>query len=224
MEAHIKHCVINVAIGGWYPRGQERLVNSLIHHGYNGKILTWCNEFPNDNYDKSSPYNVKAAAFEEAIKLGFTHIFWLDCSAWLLKDISPIFDILNSDGYYGWKSGYNCAQTCCDKCLDYFGVLRDDAEKMLDCSTSMFGVNITNPIGKEFIERFIQACKDGIATTSRFHDNQSQDSRFAFSRQEQSIASILYNTMGMRLHDPNHLSCYYAPEMPESVLLTMRGM
>jgi hypothetical protein len=223
MESKVKACVINAAIGGWYPEGQKRLVKSLNFHGFNWDILTWT-DWPNDSFDKSCNYNVKAAAFEEAINQGYTHILWLDCSVWAVKDPNPIFDIINETGYYFWANGYNCAQECSDICLDYFQVSRDQAEQMLIASTSMFGVNINNPIGKEFIERFIQSAKDRVFHGSRFHDNQSSDPRFLWHRQDQSAASIIANQLGCKIHNPGDLSSYYETQLPESVIFTMRGM
>ncbi len=224
MDSNTKHCIINSFTNdGWYKRGSERLKNSLIHHGYSGDIIIY-EGFANDNYDKLCKYNVKAAAFEETIKKGYTHLLWLDCSVWALKNPDAIFDVINQEGYYFWKSGYNCAQTCNDNSLNYFDLSRDEAEKMPDCSTSMFGVNLSNPKAMEFITRFINACKDGVAVGSRFHDGQSKDERFLFHRQEQSVASLLIGLMGLRMHDPAEYSIYYQQEMPDSVIFTMRGM
>jgi hypothetical protein len=223
MESKVKACVINAAIGSWYPEGQKRLKQSLIHHGFNWDILTWT-DWPNDSFDKSCNYNVKAAAFEEAIKQGYTHILWLDASVWAVKDPNPIFDIINETGYYFWANGYNCAQECSDICLHYFELSRDQAEQMPIASTSMFGVNINNPIGKEFIERFLQSAKDRVFHGSRFHDNQSSDPRFLWHRQDQSAASIIANQLGCKIHNPRDLSSYYETQLPESVIFTMRGM
>lgn len=223
MESSIKHCIINVGIGAWYPTGSKRLERSLIYHGYTGDILIW-NEWPNDNYDKSCPYNAKAAAFEEAIKLGYTHIGWLDCSCWAVSDPNKFLNIINNDGYFlGENTGYNCAQVCNDKCLEYFGVSRDAAEKIPDTLTGCFGVNMGNPVGKFFIEDWIQAAKDGIFVSSRFHNNESQDPRFLFSRQDQMCASILAHRHGMKLGDFFEIADYGATGK-ENVIFALRGL
>jgi hypothetical protein len=226
MESTIKHCIINAGIGGWYPKGSERLERSLIYHGYTGDILIWKNEWPNDNYDKSCIYNIKAAAFEEAIKRGYTHIFWMDCSTWIVYDIAPLFDKLNEKGWYITSSGYNCAQTCNDKSIEYFGFTRDEAEKIKDTSTCSFGVNINNPKGEEFAKLFIQSAKDGIFGGSRLHDGQSSDPRFMFHRQDQSAASLIAGKLEMELSPINVEICYYADNrpLPESTIITLRGM
>lgn len=224
MDSNIKHCIINAALGFWYPKGQQRLIKSLNYHGFSGDVLTWCNEWPNENYDKSCPYNIKAAAFEEAIKLGYTHICWADCSVWAIQNPDLIFDVINAEGYYFWKSGYNCAEVCSDKCLEYFAIDRDLAETYPDTCTGNFGVNVGTEIGKRFIEEWIQSAKDGIFSGSRMHDGQSQDPRFKFHRQDQACASIIANKLGMKMYDPNKYSCYYEPNMNPDVIYVMRGM
>jgi len=224
MESTIKNCIINASNGnGWYPKGTRRLKRSLIEHGYSGDILTWF-DFPNDDFDKRNPYHVKASAFTEAIKLGYTHILWLDCSVWAIGNPDKIFDVINESGYYFWSSGYNCAQTCNDKCLDYFGIYRDEAEHYPDCSTSMFGVNLSNPTASQFIQEWLQSAHDGMFNGSRNHDGQSNDERFMFHRQDQSCASIILNKLGMQITPANIYSSYYSPKQNESVLFTMRGM
>jgi hypothetical protein len=137
-----------------------------------------------------------------------------------------VFDEIHDKGYYFWTSGYNCAQTCSDRCLDYFGVTRDEAEKMNEASTSMFGLNLRTEEGNEFVRRFLQAAKDDVFKGSREHDGQSSDPRFLFHRQDQSAASIIANQMGMNITPPNILSSYYHGGQPQnkSVVFVMRGM
>jgi hypothetical protein len=224
MESSVKHCIINASDGNkWYPKGTKRLVKSLVYHGFSGDILTW-EYWPNNEWDKTNPYHVKLCAFEEAIKLGYTHILWLDCSVWAIKNPDPIFDLINSSGYYMWSSGYNCAQVCSDSCLEYFKISRDQAEKIPDCSSSMIGLNLDNPIASQFINRWVHSASMGQFYGSRQHDNQSQDPRFLFHRQDQSCASIIAHSLGMQLTPPNIYSSYYITEQKESVIFTMRGM
>lgn len=216
--------VINAALGYWYPRGQKRLKESLENMAFKGDFIGWTDEWPNNNYEKKCPYNVKAAAFEQTIQAGYDIIIWLDCSVWACKPIDKIIEIIQNEGYYFWRSGYNCAQTCSDACINYFGVNRDKAETFHDSSTSMFGINMNHPQGKEFINRWIQAAKDGVFHGSREHDNQSADPRFMFHRQDQSAASMLIGLMGLKMYDPGIYSMYDSNEVPESVILLMRGM
>jgi len=224
MESKIKHCIVNASNGaGWYPLGSKRLKESLIYHGFNGDIIIYDN-FPNDEYNKENPYNIKASAISQVLKMGYTHILWLDCSVWAIRNPNLIFDVINEHGYYFWRSGFNAAQCCSDKCLKYFNISRDEAENYQDCSTSMFGFNTENELGKKFIEIWLKSAKDNVFDGSRLHDNQSEDSRFLFHRQDQSAATIILNQLNMKLTDPGIYSEYYSDNISKSVLFTMRGM
>lgn len=220
----MKDCIINVAFGQWYPKGQKRLVNSLIHHGYAGDILTWTNDWPNGNYDGNNLYCVKSASLEESINKGFTHILWLDCSMWAIKNPKPIFDYIDEHGVYAETNGYNASQECSDKCLKYFGVTRDEAENIPMCSSGVLGININNPLGKEFSEMWIQSAKDGIWDGSRGHGKQSHDKRFLHHRQDQSAASIIIHKLGIKLNELGTHFNYYGQGENEKTIFLCQGM
>lgn len=208
----------------WYPKGSERLEQSLINVGWNNyKIF---NGYSLGIYNSSCPYTVKADILHTAsILTPARRLLWVDCSVWAIKNPKPIFDIIKRDGYYFWSSGYNAAQTCSDKCLEYFGIDRDTAETYEDCSTSIFGVDIDSEVGLEFLKKWLTAAYDGVFHGSREHDNQSADSRFLFHRQDQSAATCIIGKMGLKIHRPKEHCMYDVDgEAPESVIFKMRGM
>lgn len=226
MDVSIKHCIVNAHTNnGWYPQGQERLKRSLIFHGSTADHL-FLDGFVMGGYDESCPYNVKAAAMEEAALMGYERILWLDCSVWAINNPMKMWDVINNEGYFLWKSGFNCAQVCSDRCLEYFGVTRDEVESWPDCSTSMFGVNMSNPIGEQFLNMWIQAAKDGIFKSNRNKDpKDSTDPRFMFARQDQMVASIIAGKLGMKMHDPNEFTAYYDSSVDQSKLIfLMQGI
>jgi hypothetical protein len=190
------------------------------------KTITYL-DFPNDKFDNSNPYNIKASALYQARLEGFSNVYlWADCSVWAIKNISPIYDIIERDGYYLLSSGYNAAQTCSDKCLDYFKITRDEAEKIPDSSTMVFGFDLNSDVGFKFYINFIFASSNGIFNGSREHDNQSQDPRFLFHRQDQSAATCIAHKLGMKLHSFGQHVAYDQDEVtpPESVVMLARGM
>lgn len=225
MESSIKHCIINCGVNGWYPKGTQRLERSLIYHGFNGDIITWREYPPGSPTHEEYPYAMKIYAFDEAIRRGYTHILWLDCSVWAVRDPNPIFDVINQDGYYLWNSGYPVGETCNDNCLNWYGVSRDEAMAISDISTSMVGINITNPVGEGFYNLWKESMLAGCFRGSRhYNPSESSDPRFRFHRQDQSGASLAAHRYQMKIHEPGIYSCYYEPNMPESIIFTMRGM
>jgi hypothetical protein len=225
MESSNKYCIINASTGThWYKRGTERLKRSLIYHGFSGDILTW-DKFPCGGYDESNPYNIKAAAFQEAIVKGYTHILWLDCSVWCVKDPTPLFDVINDRGYYLIDNGYNCRQECNDFILNHYRISYDSANDMRMISSGIFAVNINNPEGGDFIKEFISAGQSGLFKGSREHDGQSNDKRFMHHRQDQSAASLIANKLLMTIETMGQsVVTYYEEKMRDNVIFAIRGM
>lgn len=218
----IQKAIVNACtLVGWYPEGAARLRASIISK--DTTILHYAG-YPISGYNESNPYTVKASAIEKAIDEGFTKILWMDCSVWCIKDIQPIWDIIDNQGYYFTSSGYNAAQTCSDKSLAYFGITRDEAEMMPDSNTAIFGVDLDHTQGSEFIYRWLKASKDGVFDGSRYHDNQSSDPRFMFHRQDQSAATLLIGLMGLNFTEAGLYQSANISQYKDSVVLLMCGM
>lgn len=208
--------VINVAIGKGYERGQLRLFRSLSNVPELA-FIQW-QRFPPWEGTKDCTYVCKAAAFEQAIAKGYTSILWLDASVVVSGSLDPLFAHAEREGVYLPTSGYNCAQTCNDRILDYFQIDRDAAETIPDASSGCIAVDILHPKGKEFARMFIQAAKDGMFHGSRHHDGQSQDPRFLFHRQDQSAAGLIAHVLGIEKRPFGELCGYFPNTTPTQVV------
>lgn len=205
-----KPVIINCGIGGWYKAGSERLERSLIHHGYAGDMLFWRDELPpNCPSHNDNPYAFKIAAFREAIKQGYTHIMWLDCSFWAIKNPMPLFDIVVDKGIFAFRSGYNCANTCPDNLLAEIGITRDEAEQVPETATGIVGLNMDNPDGQKVFEIWADLCDRGFFKNSRVHNpNESADPRYLFGRQDQSNFSMALYKAGVSFNYIDYVSYY----------------
>lgn len=193
-------CVISFGHGGHYPVGVSRLERSLNFTGWAGGIMTWKNELPPDCPDPNDyPYAFKVYCFEEAFKEGYKVVLWADASVYPIKPIMPIFDYINDNGLYFFKSGYSLAETTTDALLRYAGnINREDLINVSEFATGLVGINIENPKGKEFFETWKQYMLDGMFKGSRFHNPaDSAHPLFRFSRQDQAAASVVLHKMGI---------------------------
>lgn len=191
-------CFINVGIGEWYCHGSDRLAASLRAHNFPGDIFIW-KDWPEIPFPRDVIYNCKAAAFQQVIDAGYTTIIWGDSSIFAQADVLPFVGHVCEKGMWIGQSGYNGAQTCSDAALKYFDVTRDEAEKMPDTATGLFGVNLDFEQPRTFIELWIKAAREGAFVGSRMHGGQSDDLRFKFHRQDQSAATLILGKMGVRL-------------------------
>jgi len=204
MENINKAVIINCGVGGWYGHGSRRLKKSLNFVGWAGETIIYDDTYPPDSYrHEDIPYYMKIAAFEEAIRQGFTHILWCDSSIFAVENPVKMFDIIDEQGFWFFSSGYNMAQSANDTALAAAGMSRDEAETVNEWASGCVGVNLNNPNGKAIYERWKELMDAGISKGSRLHDNQSKDKRFLFHRQDQTCLSLaiwelkLKNTKGL---------------------------
>jgi len=194
-----KAVIINCGVGNWYGHGSRRLAKSLNFVGWAGETLIWADEYPPNSYQHEDyPYYMKIAAFEEAIKQGFTHILWLDSSFFATENPMKMFDIISEQGYYFFSSGYNLAQSVNDTALAAVGLSRDEAETVTEWASGCVGIRIDNPNGLKLYTRWKELMDAGLSRGSRQHDNQSADPRFLFHRQDQSCLALAAWELGLR--------------------------
>lgn len=214
--------IINAALGYWYPKGQQRLLESLRDVNCPDNIATFLS-YPKPGYNEQNPYTVKASCFEWA--QAEKTIIWLDCSIWAINKIEPLIDHIKTHGHYFYKSGYNCAQSCNDYSLKYFGVSRDMAEDMPELASNLMALDMSFPKSQAFVIEFIRAAKAGVFDGSRDHAGQSEDPRFLFHRQDQSAASLIANKLGMEISEPNHFLVYEGLAEPnKNTIFKLQGM
>lgn len=207
--------IVNGYVGdGWYKEGQLRLYKSILEH--EGEKYKGYGLYSNEDikmlslYSKDCPYTCKAAVIKHAIELGYHKILWLDCSVTLLKPLDEFWEIVDKNGYYFMAGGWNCAQECNDRSLEYFGYTRDEAELIHSLWSCIFALDLRNEKAKKVCDLFLQAAKDGIFHGSRHHDNQSYDPRFKHHRQDQSVLSLAFHKVGLQIFHPPQIHMWYA--------------
>lgn len=198
------------AINGWYSAGLDRLERSLVFNGSAADFLFYRNEYPpNSPSHNDNPYAFKIYGFREAIRRGYNVMIHIDASFWAIKNPDPLFDIVNEYGNFGFRSGYNCAQTCTDKLLEAIGINRDEAEEMPETATGIIGINYSNPKGKEVFDCWADLCDNGYFINSRIHNSdESQDKRFLFGRQDQSAYNMALYKAGVRFSYEDYVAYY----------------
>lgn len=215
-----KSVIISAGIGGWYAQGVKRLEQSLNFNGWAGNVLTWKDEYPpNSHKHEDFPYYMKIAAFEEALRQGYTHILWLDASFWAVKNPMKMFDLINEQGYYFFSSGYNLAQSVNDTALQYVNLSRDNAEGVTEWASGCVGINFENEQGKSLYLKWKEFMDAGLSKGSRWHDNQSEDERFLFHRQDQSCLSLACWELGLKNERGLNMVSYKGTNFDENELI-----
>lgn len=199
MENIHKAVIISCGVNGWYGRGVSRLERSLHFEGWAGDTIFYKDEYPQNCHSHNDvPYYFKIAAFEEALRRGYTHVLWADASFWAVKNPVRLFDLINDQGYYFFSSGYNLAQSVNDYALQVAGVSRDEAEGATEWASGLVGINYENPDGKRLYETWKEYMDLGLSRGVK-HQNkdESQDPRFLAHRQDQSCLSLAAYKLGL---------------------------
>lgn len=193
-----KPIIICAGIKHWYPVGAVRLERSLIFNGWPCAIKIWTDYPEGCPAHEDVPYYFKISAFEWAIKEGYTHILWCDCSLWSVRNPMALFDLINDQGYWFFSSGYNLAQTANDAALEGAGISRDEAESATEWASGCLGFNFFNPDGKRLYTLWKEYMDKGMSRGSRNHDGGSEDPRFLHHRQDQTCLSLAAHKLGLR--------------------------
>lgn len=218
-------CIINLATGR-YIKGQARLAQSIP----DVPKLFWQNESeigaPPHNQNQ---YAFKIFGFREAERQGYRFVLWLDASVWAVRDTQPIFDHIKEYGYIMQYAGHNCGRWANDKCLEHFGITRDEAEKMpMYGNAGFLGLDLHDLTATNFLMLWEKAMQNGIFKGSwdNRHQTESKDPRCAGHRHDMVTGSIIANQLDMKYQDSGDWLVYAPPDkqVKETVIFKAQGL
>jgi len=199
--------IISVGVGGWHPKGVARLSESLKDTGWDGDLLTWTDGYPDGSPLHSEvPYAFKPYAFKAAFDLGYTHVQWCDASMWAVKNPDPIFDLIDSQGYFFIENGFMNGQYSSDTSCEYFGYTREQAWKMRQVVGGTIGLHKDK--AAEFFKRYIESvptfkgCEPVKDSWNNDNLQVSTDPKCRGHRHDQTAASFIADQLGCTILPP----------------------
>lgn len=229
----MKRCILNVAVGAWYPAGQDRLVNSLKQFNFQGDVLLWKNQYPPGSPDHATlPYGFKSYAMQHALEKGYETLLWLDASCWAIQPLESLFDHIESVGHVfsaenpngiGWTAG----QWLKDAALSKLGITRDEALKIELLGGMFMGVNTRHERSKAWLNAFIDICQDGhtlVGPLRNVNGSVSSDPRCLGHVADQAVASVIAHRLGMALTQPPVWRDWYKSVPDNRTVIAARGM
>lgn len=191
-----KRCIINVAVGQWYPCGQDRLKQSLLDHKFQGSFFGWRNEYPPGSPPHEEiPDAFKSYAFQFALQQGCTTILWLDASCWAIRPLEPMFEAIEQEGHLFFNNGWNIGQWCKDSALTTLHLERESSFSLPDLTGMCIGIDYTNARSKAWLDEFVTVCQDRVTLPGPFPrcnpGEISSDPRVLGHAHEQTVAGAL---------------------------------
>ena len=183
---------------------QATLIKSIHKHHPDATIFSFHDPkdiHPDCPTHAEAPYGFKVYAVEYARNLGYDVVIWLDSPNRLIKPIDQWVEEISKVGVYLQKDGWWCGQWANDKCLDYFGVTRDEAMNIHNIYACILGFDFRHPITPVFFNLWKTACKKGMfAGKGHNRDKtESQDERCLGHRYDQTCAELIAHQLNLLL-------------------------
>lgn len=215
------NCIINVATSGaWYERGSQRLAESLAPVNYMGEIKIWSGMYPEGCPPHSEiPYGFKPHAFKWAKEAGMKKVIWMDSSVWAQKDIQPIFDIIEKQGYMILRNGWTTGNWSTDEQLSAYNLTREEAFSVPHAMANVIGINFDSYIGNLIFEEYFNNQHLFKGAWKNENGEVSADKRVLGSRHDQTILSLIVHKYKLELTNPQGIIDYNTGNT-ESILLT----
>lgn len=150
----MKRAVVSFA-NGQYLSKLDRLKDSFKGRT-NADLITFT-DFAQINCKPHSvvPYLFKPYAIQKAIDLGYETVLWCDSPVVAVKDVGPVFDYIEENGYMFFDNiGHPLGMWANDKSLNHFKVSREEAMTIRQIMACVMGFDFTNPMVKSIFTKY----------------------------------------------------------------------
>lgn len=152
----MKVCFVNVAFGGWYPRGQERLRKQCEANGI--EFVGFGNYRPDFEAAKMhydlGPYSFKPRAIKMAHEqTGADLVIWADSSVVIAEpnELPDFFERVAKAGVWAQYGANYLGSWCNENALRIMGLTREQAMKIFLPIAGLVGFNMERPDAMELL-------------------------------------------------------------------------
>ena len=112
----------------------------------------------------------------------------MDASIYPVKDITPVFEYIESNGHLFQKAGHGVDRWCNDYCREYFNLSSKESEVMQLFSAGFTGLSFRNMRTLDFFIQWKEAATNGAFK-----------GEWGNHRHDMTCASIIAHRLGMKL-------------------------
>lgn len=169
MKTQLRRVVVNFADTPHYQIGQERLRVATLNHCSGAEFHCWSRIQSGWPTHQQKPYAFKAYAMRDLLHRGAEVILWADACILPIRDMEPLWQRIERDGYWISNNGWNNAQWTADSAYpDLFDWpvggepqpslddRRQINRKIPHVVATTFGVNVKHPVGKAILDEYIR--------------------------------------------------------------------
>ena len=221
-------CIVNVATGEHYRKGQQRLVAEAQRHATDCTTMCW-KEIPETwPSHKDKPYAFKAYALKYAAEHGKDQLLWADACIVPVRSLEPIWEIAAKYGAWIGRNGYRNSEWTADSAYpDVFpGIDIHDAQKVNDSVehvvATAFALDLRHPTGRYMLEEYYRLASETRAFCGPWSNTPKTpcgppDVRG--HRHDQTALSVIAWHAGVPLTSPPWGFSYKGGETEETILV-----
>jgi hypothetical protein len=210
----MSRCVVNVSTGQ-YLRGQNRLRAALPDTPY----LCFASMPPGSPGHQEKPFAFKAFALQEAAKRGYTTLLWADACMLPIRDLEPLWEKIEDDGYYICNNGWINGEWCADSAYTDLGISREDNWRVKHVVAGVFGIDLKQEIGRNILSEYARLAMTNAfrgptwnSTNPQYRDKPGAapcgPPEVRGHRHDQTALSVIAWREGCRLTDPPEIFAY----------------
>lgn len=215
--------ILNVATGP-FVRGQQR----LLANSQGAQWLAWTNQMPPGSPShRDVPYAFKAHAIQQAAQRGADLILWADASILPIRSLEPLWQRIETDGYWIGRNGWKNSQWTADSAYPLLGISREENELVPHVVAGTFGLNLRSEIGQRIFSQYLQYAVNGAfkgpwKNGPRSIDGMSGPCGPATTlghRHDQTALSVVAWRVGCVLTNPPDVFSYRGGETEQTILV-----
>jgi hypothetical protein len=120
------------------------------------------------------PYSFKVCAFEEAYRLGYKKVLWLDARAEPLRSLAPLFEKMEQDGcLYRYAHGKLLRKLVTTEILEDFQLSRQQIQKYRHIASGILGFDCSKPMILALLREWHASVERGRSFYTFFPDEVS---------------------------------------------------
>jgi len=153
-----------------YPEMIERVRQALEESGFDGYFYYRIGGFPNltgrEMQYAGVPYSFKIYMMQEAEKMGFNTVLWIDSAVYPLKNPAPLFESIEKKGYllHGWRIDSKDTDKTVSPAAKESLQMLSGREVLYSnyIQANIFGLKMDTPLAQQFIYWFNRALDIGL--------------------------------------------------------------
>ena len=201
MNHHMKKCVITFANKKMFVLGANRLKSCLDKTRFDGEFIAETQYPPECPTQEEASYGFKAFIIEKALMTNDL-ILYLDSSAVVLKSLNPVFNKIQSDGYFFPQQPHFLGQQCHERVLKDFNVPRARAMKMPTQLGNIIGISKECQLAIKWVAMFKEKALDGYSlhkAGGQYDEINKSPHLGMYGHRQQAVTSLIAHKLGMNI-------------------------